>query len=106
VDPDMNQIKAAKEVGADAVEIHTGLYSEAKTPAEREEELKKVEMAAKESRALYLSTRAGHGLNYWNVKPIAAIPEIEELSIGHSIVARAVLVGMERAVKEMIELLR
>jgi len=106
VDPDMNQIKAAKEVGADAVEIHTGLYSEAKTPAEREEELKKVEMAAKESRALYLSTRAGHGLNYWNVKPIAAIPEIEELSIGHSIVARAVLVGMERAVKEMLELLR
>ncbi|RLA80865.1 MAG: pyridoxine 5'-phosphate synthase [Deltaproteobacteria bacterium] len=106
VDPDMEQVKAAKEVGADAVEIHTGLYSEAKGQEERERELNRIEMAAKQGKALYLSVRAGHGLNYWNVRPIAAIPEIEELSIGHAIVARAVLVGMERAVREMIELLR
>lgn len=106
VDPEMDQVKAAKEVGADAVEIHTGLYSEAKTPEERERELNRIEMAAKQGRALYLSVRAGHGLNYWNVRPIVAIPEIEELSIGHAIVAKAVLVGMERAVREMIELLR
>ena len=67
-----------------------------------EEELKKVIAAAKEAYNLGLEVKAGHGLNYFNVSPIAAIPEIEELSIGHSIVARAVLVGMERAVREMI----
>jgi len=106
VDPVLEQIKASKEVGAQAVELHTGLYCEAKTEEERLQELRKVELAAKQARALRLEVRAGHGLNYWNVKPIAAIPEIEELSIGHSIVARAVLVGMERAVREMIELLR
>lgn len=106
VDPDPRQVEAARAVEADAIEIHTGLYSEAKDPKAREAELKRVIEAAKHGKALGLSVRAGHGLNYWNVRPIAQIPEIEELSIGHAIVARAVLVGMERAVREMLELLR
>lgn len=106
VDPDPRQIEASKAIGADAIEIHTGLYSDAKDPKAREAELKKVREAAKHGKALGLSVRAGHGLNYWNVRPIAQIPEIEELSIGHAIVARAVLVGMQQAVREMLELLR
>ncbi len=106
IDPVLEQIRVAHEVGADAIEIHTGPYCEANTPQETEEELKKVIAAAKEAYNLGLEVKAGHGLNYFNVSPIAAIPEIEELSIGHSIVARAVLVGMERAVREMIALIQ
>jgi pyridoxine 5-phosphate synthase len=106
IDPTLAQVKAAREVGADAIEIHTGLYCEAKTPREAEAELKKVMVAAKEAYEIGLEVKAGHGLNYVNVNSIADIPEIEELSIGHSIVARAVLVGMERAVREMIALIQ
>ena len=106
IDPILDQIKAAREVGADAIEIHTGLYCEAKTPQEVDDELKRVMVAAKEAHGLGLEVKAGHGLNYVNVSRIADIPEIEELSIGHSIVARAVLVGMERAVREMIALMQ
>jgi len=102
IDPVLKQIRLAHEVGADAIEIHTGLYCEARTPQEVDEELKKVMVAVKEAHGLGLEVKAGHGLNYFNVSRIADIPEIEELSIGHSIVARAVLVGMERAVREMI----
>ncbi len=106
VDPNPKQIEAAKAMGADAVEIHTGLYSEARTHERQQQELQKVMEAARQGKALGLSVRAGHGLNYWNVRPIVQIPEIEELSIGHAIVARAVLVGMQQAVREMLELLR
>ena len=106
IDPILDQIKTAREVGADAIEIHTGLYCEAKTPQEVDDELKRVMVAAKEAHGLGLEVKAGHGLNYVNVSRIADIPEIEELSIGHSIVARAVLVGMERAVREMIALMQ
>ncbi len=106
VDPDPAQVKAAKEAGSDSIEIHTGLYAEAKTEKDQRAEYKKIVEAAQLAQNLGLRVNAGHGLNYKNVKPIASIPGIEELNIGHSIVARAVLVGMERAVKEMKELLK
>ncbi len=106
VDPDPVQVKAAKEAGADFIEIHTGLYADAPTEEEQKAEYKKIVEAAQLAQNLGLRVNAGHGLNYRNVKPIASIPGIEELNIGHSIVARAVLVGMERAVREMKELLK
>jgi pyridoxine 5-phosphate synthase len=101
VDPDLDQIKASHRVGADAVEIHTGKYAEAKTKIEAEEEYEKIVNAAKVARKLKLEVIAGHGLDYRNVRAIVEIPEIVEVNIGHSIVSRAVLIGMERAVREM-----
>jgi pyridoxine 5-phosphate synthase len=106
IDPQVEQIEASRAVGGDAIEIHTGAYCEAKTPQELDEELQKVIVAARKAHALGLEVKAGHGLNYVNVGPIADIPEISELSIGHCIVARAVLVGMERAVRDMIALIQ
>jgi pyridoxine 5-phosphate synthase len=99
IDPDLNQIKTAKSTGADMVEIHTGLYSEAKNKQTKEKELKNIEKAAKASLKLGLRVAAGHGLDYINVKRITQMEEIEELNIGHSIIARAVIVGIERAVR-------
>jgi len=104
IDPVVEQIRTAGQIKADAVEIHTGGYCEAALGPSRDRELEKVIHASREAHRLGLSVRAGHGLDYMNVVPVAQIPEIEELSIGHSIVARAVLTGMERAVKEMIAL--
>jgi pyridoxine 5-phosphate synthase len=101
VDADIEQIKAAHRVGAHAVEIHTGKYAEAKTKPEAEEEYGRIVNAAKVSQKLKLEVIAGHGLDYLNVRAIVEIPEIVEVNIGHSIVSRAVLVGMERAVREM-----
>ena len=106
IDPDLDQIQASRDVGGDAIEIHTGAYCEAKTPQEVDEELQKVIVAARQAHGLGLEVKAGHGLHYFNVGRIADIPEIVELSIGHSIVARAVLVGMERAVRDMISLIQ
>lgn len=103
VDAEAEQIEAARETGAHGVEIHTGRYAEAFGRHERE--LEAVREGAARARRLGLEVHAGHGLNYRNVLPVAEIPEIVELNIGHSIVARAVLVGMERAVKEMRGLL-
>ncbi len=105
IDPDPRQVAASQEVGADAIEINTGAYSSARA-SERPRCLELVRLAAHEARRVKLEVLAGHGLNYVNVRPIAAIPEIVELNIGHSIVARAVLVGMERAVREMMGLLK
>ncbi len=105
IDPDPVQVKAAKESGADAIEIHTGLYAEARGD-ERKKEYKKIVDAAQLAQNLGLVVHAGHGLDYRNVGPMASIPGMGELNIGHSIVARAVLVGMERAVREMKELLK
>ena len=105
VDPDESQIKRAKSVGATAVEINTGPYSDAHDK-ERGEELRRVVKTAKAASKERLDVLAGHGLTYLNVDSIVEIDEIAELNIGHSIVARAVLVGMERAVIEMIDLLR
>jgi pyridoxine 5-phosphate synthase len=101
VGPDIDQIKASHRVGADAVEIHTGKYAESKTKSEAEGEYGKIVNAAKVAQKLKLEVVAGHGLDYHNVRAIVEIPEIVEVNIGHSIVSRAVLVGMERAVREM-----
>ena len=105
IDPTAEQIQASRDVGADAIEIHTGLYCEARTPQEVDAEYTKVIAAASKAHGLGLEVKAGHGLNYFNVGKIADIPEITELSIGHSIVARAVFVGMEQAVRDMIALI-
>ena len=88
-------------VEAEVVEIHTGRYCDARTDGDRRRELNRVIDACKAAAKLGLRVAAGHGLHYQNVGPVVAIPEIEELNIGHAVVARAVLVGMERAVREM-----
>jgi len=106
VDPQKDQIKASEDVGANVIEIHTGRYCEAKTPSHEDEELKKILDATAETSHRNLQISAGHGLNYVNVRRITEIKEIEELNIGHSIIARAVLVGLDRAVREMIELIK
>jgi pyridoxine 5-phosphate synthase len=105
VDPEPAQVEASRAVGADVVEIHTGRYCDASAPAERERELARVREAARAAARLGLVVAAGHGLHYRNVTPVAAIAEIEEFNIGHAIVAHALLVGMERAVREMKALL-
>ncbi|MFP5501321.1 MAG: pyridoxine 5'-phosphate synthase [Candidatus Sericytochromatia bacterium] len=99
IDPDAAQIHASKELGADMIELHTGSYAE--KWRESDLELKRLVEGTALARQLGLVVNAGHGLTYWNVRPIAEIPEMHELNIGHSIVSRAVLVGMERAVREM-----
>ena len=104
IDPDIDAVQAAHRLGADAVELHTGRFCDAKTRDVREEELRRLVNAAKSAAKLKLRCYAGHGIHYDNVGPIASIVEIEELNIGHSIVARAILVGMERAVREMRDL--
>jgi pyridoxine 5-phosphate synthase len=106
VDPDADQVKAAHRAGATIVEIHTGRYCDARAEEERQVELRRISTAAAAAARLGLAVAAGHGLHYANVLPIAAIDEIEELNIGHAIVARAVLVGLERAVREMKDLMR
>lgn len=106
IDPDLDQVRAAHKVDADRIEIHTGRYCEARNERERARELSRIVDAAKSAAKLGMSVAAGHGLNYDNVQPIARIQEIDELNIGHAIVGRAVLVGFERAVREMLELMR
>jgi pyridoxine 5-phosphate synthase len=106
IDPDLDQVKAAHRVEAQTVEFHTGRYCDARLASDRRRELSRIVDACKAAAKLGLQVAAGHGLNYVNVGPVAALPEIEELNIGHSIVARAVLVGLERAVREMKELIR
>src|SRR5262245_18087367 len=106
VDPDLDQVKEAYKIDAHAVEINTAAYADAQDARGREAALRKVTDAVRHARKLGLAVHAGHGLTYQNVSGVAAIPELEELNIGHSIVSRAVLVGMERAVREMAELLR
>lgn len=100
INPSTDDIAVSKETGADMVEIHTGLYANAKGN-KQEKELIKVARSVKDALSLGLSANAGHGLNYFNVKNIAAIEGLRGLYVGHSIIARAVLVGMERAVREM-----
>ncbi len=105
IDPDSEQINASKNTGAHMVEIHTGSYAEANTEADRKIELNKIIKATDTAVGLGLRVSAGHGLNYINVEPIATIKPIEELNIGHSIIARAVIVGVKQAVSEMIKLI-
>ena len=106
VDPDETQVRASRETGAEMIEIHTGAYCEAETEGRRIEELKKVIIAARMAADLGLRVNAGHGLHYHNVADIASIPEIDDLAIGHSIIARAVFVGLDRAVRDMIALIQ
>lgn len=104
IDPDPRQIEAAKSAGADAVELHTGRYADAMSPEVAARELETLLASARFVHEHKLVLHAGHGLTYRNVQRVAAIDGISELNIGHSIVSRAVLVGMERAVREMKQL--
>jgi pyridoxine 5-phosphate synthase len=105
VDPDREQVEASHRAEAQAVELHTGRYCEARGQRDRARELSRILEAAKGAAKLGLRVAAGHGLDYWNVKPVAAIEEITELNIGYAIVCRAVLTGMERAVRDMKDLI-
>jgi pyridoxine 5-phosphate synthase len=105
IDPDLEQIEAAKRSGAPVIELHTGAYADS-TGAARAREFERLHAAAKFAARLGLIVNAGHGLNYHNVEPVAAIAEIVELNIGHAIVARAIVDGLAKAVRDMKELMR
>ncbi len=105
IDPDPAQIKASGDSGAQMVEIHTGAYAESVSASVREDELRKIKKAAKKASDLGLRVAAGHGLNYANTGQVALIKEIEEFNIGHSIVSRALMVGFENAVREMVRVI-
>lgn len=105
IDPEASQIKASKESGAQAIEIHTGCYANAGNEKERLSELDKIRKMSEYAVSLGLKVNAGHGLNYHNVYDIALIGELDTLNIGHSIIGRAVYVGIDRAVKDMLEIL-
>ena len=101
IDPDEKQIDVAKSVGAPVIELHTGYYTNAKTDHDRIKQLKRITQAAAYADSLGLIVNAGHGLTIHNVQPISAIPVVNGLNIGHSIIARAVLIGLAEAVREM-----
>lgn len=105
-EPDIIQIDASAEAGADFIEIHTGVFANALTEEEQFDELERIRGAAKHAKKLGLGVNAGHGLNYQNIKIFRELENIDEVSIGHSIIARSVFVGIEEAVKEMIRLIR
>ncbi len=105
IDPDPQQIAMAVEVGAPVIELHTGEYADAKTAAERDVQLKRIQEAAQLAAKQGLIVNAGHGLNYQNVQAIARIPEIHELNIGHGIIAQALFSGLTEAVREMKRLM-
>jgi pyridoxine 5-phosphate synthase len=104
VDPVHEQIEAAREIGANKIELHTGEYANARNENEAAELLETIKTAAEFAVGLGLGVNAGHGLNYVNIKPFRLIPHIEEVSIGHALIARAVFVGLDRAVREMATL--
>ena len=106
IDADVAQINAAASTRAKFIELHTGRYADAKDEASREKELTMLARGCEQALAAGLRVNAGHGLTYWNVYPIACLKGMEELNIGHSIISRAVLVGLERAVKEMKQAMR
>jgi pyridoxine 5-phosphate synthase len=105
VDPDPETIRSCADLGVDAVELHTGEYANTRG-AEREEHLARLRRAAALGSSLGLAVHAGHGLTYQNVGPVAAIAEVEELNIGHSIVSHSIFVGLDRAVREMADIIR
>ncbi|MEX2169219.1 MAG: pyridoxine 5'-phosphate synthase [Pirellulales bacterium] len=106
LDPDSAQIDAGAAVGADAVELHTGAYANASLPTDAERQLEKLRTAGGYVRDAGLTLHAGHGLTYRNVVPVAAIEGMRDLNIGHSIIARSIMVGLERAVRDMKRLIR
>ena len=101
IDPDKTQIDAAKAVGAPVIELHTGTYAELSNPGQIAAELERIRQAAEYAHSIGLVVNAGHGLHYHNVQPIAAMKEIEELNIGHAIIAQAIYSGLPEAVREM-----
>lgn len=105
IEPSQSAITLAAQAGAELVELHTGTYALKTDEAEREKEMQRIREAASFAKSLGLKVVAGHGLNYLNIAPFKTIPEIEEVSIGHAIIARAVLTGLDSAVKEMIRII-
>lgn len=106
VEPDLEQIDASAEINSDFIEIHTGVFANALSEEEQFDELERIRAAVKQAKKLGLGVNAGHGLDYQNIKIFREVPDIDEVSIGHAVVAHAMFVGIERAVKEMIDLLR
>ena len=104
IDPVLEQVEMSGKLGAGAVELHTGSYAEAFLEGRPEPALKALQAASQKARELGLKVDAGHGLNYVNVLPVAKIPEVAELNIGHSIISRSIFVGMQQAVREMKDL--
>ncbi len=106
VEPDLEQIDASAEINSDFIEIHTGVFANALSEEEQFDELERIRAAVKHAKKLGLGVNAGHGLDYHNIKVFREVPDIDEVSIGHAVVAHSMFVGIERAVKEMIALLR
>ncbi|GAB4137917.1 MAG: pyridoxine 5'-phosphate synthase [Ignavibacteriales bacterium] len=106
IEPDINQIDAAIEIGADIIEIHTGNYANAMNEQDVIDELERIHIAAKHAKKIGLGVNAGHGLNYINLPDVVEIYEIDEFSIGHAIIARSVFVGLEKAIAEMIKIVK
>lgn len=105
IEPDLDQVNAAAEIESDFIEIHTGVFANALSEEEQFDELEKIRIAVKQAKKLGLGVNAGHGLNYQNIKIFRELNDIDEVSIGHAIIARAVISGIENAVKEMISLI-
>jgi len=106
IEPDIDQIDAASEINSDYIEIHTGVFANALSEEEQFDELERIRIAAKHAKKLGLGVNAGHGLNYQNIKVFREVPDIDEVSIGHAIIARAVFVGIKDAVREMMGLIK
>lgn len=106
IEPEIEQIDAAAEIHSDFIEIHTGIFANALTEEEQFDELEKVRLAAKHAKKLGMGVNAGHGLNYQNMKIFRELTDVDEVSIGHAIIARAVFVGLPEAIKEMMTIIR
>ena len=105
IEPDIEQINASAEIEADFIEIHTGVFSNAISEEEQYDELEKIRLATRHAKKLGLGVNAGHGLDYQNIKIFRELTDIDEVSIGHAVIARAAIVGIDRAVREMIRLI-
>ncbi len=106
IEPDIDQINAAAEINADFIEIHTGIFANAVSEEDQFDELDRVRLAAKHAKKLGLGVNAGHGLNYINMKQMIQVAEIDEVSIGHAILARAIIVGLKEAIQEMQKIIQ
>jgi len=105
IEPDLNQIDASAEIGADFIEIHTGVYANSKNEEDMFDELERIRQAVRHAKKLGLGVNAGHGLNYSNLKEFIEIKDIDEVSIGQAIIARSIFVGVEEAVKEILKII-
>lgn len=104
IEPDVDQIDASLDIGADVIEIHTGTYANAATEEDMLEELERIKVAARHAKRIGLGVNAGHGLNYNNMKEFISVEDVDEVSIGQSVIARSIFVGVEQAIKEMLAL--